>query len=87
MFKSILVPLDLDDEVESKKVFASARELSKNTSAKLNVLSVVPSFSMPMVASFFPADFEKKALAQALTSLTDFVASNGGKPDRTWFGL
>jgi len=78
MFKSILVPLDLDDEVESKKVFTSARELSKNTGAKLNVLSVVPSFSMPMVASFFPADFEKKALAQALTSLTDFVASNGG---------
>ena len=33
---------------------------------------------MPMVASFFPPDFEKKALAGALTSLTDFVSAQDG---------
>lgn len=78
MFKSILVPLDLDNETESKAVFASALEISGNTGAKLSVLSVVPSFSMPMVASFFPPDFEKKALAGALASLTEFVAGQNG---------
>ncbi len=78
MFKSILVPVDLDDEKESKAIFASALEIARSVGAKLSVLSVVPSFSMPMVASFFPADFEKKALKEALKSLTDFVADQDG---------
>jgi len=73
MFKSILVPIDLDDETESKKLFDSAVELAEGMGAKLSVMTVVPNFSMPMVASFFPPDFEKKALAEGLKSLTAFV--------------
>ena len=88
MFKSIIVPLDLENEVESKALFASALEIARNTGAQLNVLTVVPSFSMPMVASFFPPDFEKKALAGALTSLTDFVSALNGADmiDKTLVG-
>ena len=88
MFKSILVPLDLENEDESKTIFASALEIARNTGARLNVLTVVPSFSMPMVASFFPPDFEKKALAGALTSLTDFVSALDGADmiDKTLVG-
>ena len=78
MFKSILVPLDLGDEAEAKSLFASAQDFAEGMGAKLNVLTVVPSFSMPMVASFFPADFEKKALKTGLEELTAFVANHGG---------
>ncbi len=78
MFKSILVPLDLGDEAEAKSLFASAQDFAEGMGAKLNVLTVVPSFSMPMVASFFPADFEKKALKTGFEELTTFVANHGG---------
>ncbi len=33
---------------------------------------------MPMVASFFPADFEKKALKTGFETLTAFIVDQGG---------
>ncbi len=80
MFKSILLPLDLGDEPESKRLFAAASEMASTMGATLHVLTVVPSFSMPMVASFFPADYEKKALEQGRAALMDFVAEQAGSP-------
>jgi len=78
MFKSILLPLDMGDEAESKQLFASAADMARTMGAKLNVLTVVPSFSMPMVASFFPADYEKKMMAEGKGALADFVAGQAG---------
>ena len=78
MFKSILLPVDLDDEKESARLFASAAEIARSMGAKIHVLTVVPSFSMPMVASFFPADYEKKALAQSQSALSAFVEAQQG---------
>ena len=75
MFKSILVPLDLDDEAESKHLFAAASDMARTMDATLNVMTVVPAFSMPMVASFFPADYEQKALDQSHEALAAFVAA------------
>lgn len=75
MFKSILLPLDLDDEIESKRLFAAASDMARTMDATLNVMTVVPAFSMPMVASFFPADYEQKALEQSHDALATFVAA------------
>ncbi len=78
MFKSILLPLDLGDEAEAKRLFTAANDMARTMGAKLHVLTVIPTFSMPMVASFFPADYEKKALAQGYDALAAFVAGQGG---------
>jgi len=78
MFKSILLPLDLGDEAESKRLFAAGVDMARTADAKLHVITVVPSFSMPMVASFFPAGFEKDALEHGRKALADFVTEQPG---------
>lgn len=76
MFKTILLPLDLGDEAEAKHLFGAASSLAKTMDARLHVLTVVPAFSMPMVASFFPEDFEKTAIAHSHDELEKFVAAH-----------
>jgi len=78
MFKKILLPLDLGDEPESKRLFSDARDMAKTMGATLNIITVVPTFSMPMVASFFPADYESKALAHGHEALAAFVEGQSG---------
>jgi len=79
MFGTILLPLDLGDEAESKRLFAAASDMATLMGAKLHVLTVVPAFSMPMVASFFPENFEAKATAQSEKDLAAFISAHDSK--------
>lgn len=79
MFKNILVPLDLGDETESVYLFTAAAELAEPMGATLHVMTVVPEFAMPMVASFFPADYEEKAMVEGRNGLAAFVAAQEAK--------
>jgi len=78
MFKDILLPLDLGRSAESEVLFAKAAEVVAASGAKLHVMTVVPDFGMPLVSSFFPAEFEKKALEQARVELHAFVNKQPG---------
>lgn len=78
MFKDILLPLDLGRTAESEVLFAKAVEVVSASNARLHVLTVVPDFGMPLIASFFPEGFESKALEQANAELHAFVASQPG---------
>ena len=73
MFKEILLPVDLGNKETQMKAVATAVELAKTFGARLHVMTIVPDFGMSIVGSFFPAQFEKQALAEADKRLHEFV--------------
>lgn len=73
MFKDILVPVNISDESTWRKQVTTAVELAQTCDARLHVMVVIPSFDYPIVASFFPVDFEQKARAQADKDLHAFI--------------
>lgn len=76
MYKSILLPIDLGHASSWEHALPVAVSLAKANGAKLHVFTTIPDFGMPIVGSYFPADYEKKALAEAEKRLEEFVAEN-----------
>ena len=76
MFKGILLPIDLDDESSWRKAAPVAVDLCQKFGCNLHVMTVVPSYGMSIVGSFFPQGFEKKALAAATENLHKFTADH-----------
>ena len=81
MFKRILLPIDVDQESSWRRSLPIAERMATDYGAELHVMSVVPSFGMAMVGSYFPPDFEKKALAEASRHLRELVDAHADKPD------
>ena len=73
MFKNILLSVDLGEESSWKAALPRALDIATAENATLHVITVVPTYGMPIVGSFFPEDFEEKALAAAKTSLAEFI--------------
>jgi nucleotide-binding universal stress UspA family protein len=61
MYHKILMPVDLNEESSWKKALPTAVTLCRTFGASLHVLTVLPDYRMPLVGSFFPKDFAKKA--------------------------
>ncbi len=76
MYKKILLAVDLGEPSSWAKALPTALELGRTFGAKLHVVSVLPDFGMSIVGSFFPAGYEKKALADAESALRAFVDKN-----------
>ncbi len=76
MFKEILLPVDLGDPGSSEMALSVAVELSRGAGARLQVLTVVPGFSMSIISQYFHEDFEKKSQAGAAQQLTDYIGAN-----------
>jgi len=74
MFKSILLPVDLNQESSWSRALPVAIKIARDEGAELHVATVIPDFGMSMVGSFFPADFAKNALADTKKALVEFVA-------------
>ncbi|WP_415889053.1 universal stress protein [Neptuniibacter sp. SY11_33] len=73
MFKKILVPVDLQD---SKGTISTLNAVAKyiDEGVELHLMSILPGFQMPMVASYFPKEAIEKALA-AMKSELENVAT------------
>ena len=76
MYKNILLPVDLNHESSWQKALPTAVEYCKAFAATLHVLNIVPDFGKAVVGSYFPADFEEKALESARQALHAFVGQN-----------
>lgn len=80
MYKKILVPIDLDQDSSWKKALPVAVEHCQIFGARLHLLTVVPEFGSGLIGSFFPPDFEEKAVAEARDRIEalarDKVSSN-----------
>lgn len=69
MFKSILIPIDLNAREASLRALPVAAELARNHGSELHLMTVVPEFGMAIVADKFPRDYEKHALSVAQEEL------------------
>lgn len=74
MFNNILLALDLGDPASYNRVLPVAQDLAERHNSKLHVLSVVPTYSMPIVGSFFPEDFEQNAVKAAKEKLSEILS-------------
>ena len=73
MFKNILLALDLVHEGSWSKALPTAVEHAQKFDATLHLVTVVPSFGMSIVGTYFPADFESKATDEARKRLAAFA--------------
>lgn len=76
MPKTILLPVDLSDEESWKKPLAAALEQVRLHDGVLHVVSVLPDFGMSVVGGYFSPNFERDALHNFGTALSDWVAAN-----------
>jgi nucleotide-binding universal stress UspA family protein len=65
MFKEILLPVDIGNPDTQTKAVNTAVEMAKASGGRLHVLAIVPDFGEGFVSSFFPVDYQKKALTAA----------------------
>lgn len=76
MFKNILLPVDLNHESSWRKALPLTVDLCAKYGANLHVMTVLPNFRLPLVAGYFPQDFEAKAKQSANKHLHEFVAQH-----------
>lgn len=73
MFKRILVPVDLQETQFAQRALSIAVDAAQHHAADLHVLVVIPGFSMPMVANYFPNDAFEKAYRDVQERLETYV--------------
>lgn len=78
MYTSILLPVDIADESQSKKALETAVQMATVFKAKLLVVAVVPDYGVGMVSSFFNKDFAAKSIEAAEEHLKAFVGKHIG---------
>ncbi len=74
MFKTLLVPINIEDTRHSQHAIQAAIGIAQRDGAALHVVTVVPGFGMPLVASFFPADAMQEAKKEVAKRLHDYIA-------------
>ncbi len=73
MFKEILLPLDMQETQLSERAIAVAQELAERDGARISVITVIPDFGMPLVASYFPDDALERAEREVAAELQRFI--------------
>lgn len=76
MYKTILVPIDLDQRSSWEKALPIAVEYGQIFGARLHAVTVLPVFGAGVVGSYFPADFEERVSAEVEEKLTALVRDN-----------
>jgi len=76
MFKKILVPVDIVYPNTAALVYQKAVDIARLSGAQIRLVSVMPGFSMPLVASFVPEDVLQEATHHAKEELKKFIAEN-----------
>ncbi len=76
MYRDILFPVDLNHESSWKSALPTAIEYCKAFGSRLHVVTVLPEFGLPIVANYFPENFEEKARTAANQRLHEFVSQH-----------
>ena len=74
MYKSILLPIDLNEQSSWERSIPVAIDMAKIYGASVRVMTVIPDYGKSIVGSYFPADFSDKALADTTAKLENLVA-------------
>jgi nucleotide-binding universal stress UspA family protein len=75
MFKTILVPIDLNHEESWKKTVPLAIEMARSSGGTLHFTTVVPDYGAALVQDYFPKDFERNSLDHAEREMEKLVES------------
>jgi len=73
MYKTILLPVDLNEEGFSHVAAEHACTLAKISGATIHLLNVLPTSQLPMVSAHFPASVLQEIRKSAYTALQDFA--------------
>lgn len=76
MFNKILVPIDVEYPRTSKAVYDNAADIAGLSGAEIRLVSVMPGFGMPIVASFVTDDIKKEAEKEFKKALKAFTDKN-----------
>jgi universal stress protein F len=80
MFKKILVPVDVDYPKTAALVYQKALEIAGPGGAEILLVSVMPGFGMPIVASFISVEMIQKAKEQLRQNLETFIQEHCQEP-------
>ena len=80
MFKKILVPVDIDYPKTAAAVYQRAAEIAKHSGAEIRLVSVMPGFGMPIVASYISDETRKEIVNRLKESLEAFIKDNCAEP-------
>jgi len=78
VFNKILVPVDLSTEDVTKKLCQTANDLAEKYTGEIRLMTVMPDYGMPLVASYFPDDAQdklKQDMMQKLEKLAEQTIS------------
>ena len=73
MFQKILTAVNLDNQLASEKCLQAASQFAQQSQSNLEVLTVIPDYSMPIVGSYFPQDHFQRGKAVVETALQDLL--------------
>lgn len=73
MYKTILLPVDLNEEGFSHVAAEHACALAKMSGAAIHLLNVLPTSQLPMVSAHFPASVLQEIRKSAYAALQDFA--------------
>ena len=76
MFNKILVPIDVDYPKTAAAVYKKAARIAGLSNAQIRLVSVMPGFGMPIVASYISDKIRKKAQDQFKESVEAFIKEN-----------
>ena len=79
MFKKILMPVDIDYPEAARAVYQKTAKIAGGFGAEIKLLSVMPGFGMPIVASYISEEVRKDVSTRFKASVAAFIAENCGK--------
>lgn len=79
MYRSILLPVDLDHENSWKKALPVARRMADSFDAELHLLAVVVDVRHSYVVQFFPEDYDERVTVEVMRRLEAFAGEHLGE--------
>ncbi len=80
MFNKILVPVDIDYPNTAAIVYQKAAKIAALSGAEIRLISVMPGFGMPIVASYIPESVRQEAKARFKDALEQFIQLHCKEP-------
>lgn len=76
MFNKILVPVDVSTETTTEMLCMAANDLAEKFAADVCLITVLPDYGMPLVASYFPEGAQDKIKVEMKKKLQDLAAQH-----------
>jgi nucleotide-binding universal stress UspA family protein len=86
MFKSILVPIDVDHDGAWERALEAAFTISRADGAALHIMHVIRA-TPPVVAQYLPADYASAVKERVLTEIKEKVKAQGVTESEAQFSV